>query len=196
MNLIENIKIKIGKRMLQKETATLQRTRDLFNLTTTRTAGILYEASSVEDYELIKKFVGYLKEFGIKTKVIGYFSRKEIPEFTYSKLDYSFFNKKELNWYMKPPLSSSSSIEKFIYEEIDVLIDLNIYDYFPLKYISALSKAKFKIGQYSDENKPVYDMMIEADSSKGVKYFLRQVDIYLQMINKKEETTNIEKQNP
>jgi len=186
MNFIENIKIKIGERLLQKELPVLQRNRNLFNLTTTKTAGIIYEASSIEDYELVRKYVGYLKEYGIKTKVVGYFSKKEMPRFTYSKLDYEFFHKKELNWYFKPPLGSSPFIDKFVNEETDLLIDLNILDYFPLKYIAAMSRAKFKIGAFSEKNKEIHDMMIEIGADKSLKYFLRQVDTYLQMLNKKE----------
>jgi hypothetical protein len=185
MSFIDNIKTGIGKRMLQKEVAGIQRNRGLFNLATSKTAGILYEASNGEDYELIKKYVGYLKEYGIKVKTIGYFSKKEIPQFTFSKLDYEFFTKKELSWYCKP---LTSFTDQFVQQEFDLLIDLNIYAHFPLKYLASISKAKFKIGRLNEDNKITHDMMIEIDSEKNLKYFLRQVDIYLQMINKKEDT--------
>ena len=101
MSFIENIRKNVGEHMLRKEVASIVRRRDLFNLKTSLTAGIVYEASSVEDYELIKKYVGYLKEYGIKVKTIGYFSKKEIPQFTFSKLDYEFFTKKELNLWLE-----------------------------------------------------------------------------------------------
>ncbi len=172
---------------MQKEIANIKRKRNLFNLTTALTAGILYEASNPEDYELIRKYVGYLKEYGIKVKTIGYFSQKEVPQFTFSKLDYEFFTKKELNWYLKP---ITSFTDQFSSQEFDLLIDLNINDHFPLKYIAGISMAKFKIGKYSEENKDVHYMMIEIDSTKNLKYLLRQIDIYLQMINKKEETNS------
>lgn len=187
MSLIENIKITIGKRMLRKETEGIQRNRNLFNLTTTKTAGILYEASDVEDYELIKKYVGYLREYGIKVKTIGYFSKKEIPEFTFSKLDYEFFTKKELNWYLKP---MTLFTDQFVVQDFDLLIDLNIHDHFPLKYLAAASAAKFKIGKFSDDNKVTHDMMIEIQTDKTLKYFLRHIDTYLQMINKNLQTQN------
>lgn len=183
MSLIENVKMSIGRRMLQKETAGMQRDRGMFMLTNTKTAGILYEASNGEDYELIRKYVGYLREYGIKVKTIGYFSRKEIPQFTYSKLDYEFFTKKELNWYLKP---ATSFTDQFVEQDYDLLIDLNTGDHFPLMYLAGLSKAKFKIGKYSNENRVTHDMMIEIGADKGLKYFLRQIDTYLQMINKKD----------
>lgn len=185
MKFIEDLKINIGKRILKKERTNIVRSNGLFNLTNSKTAGILYEASNVEDFELVKKYVGYLREYGIRVKTIGYFSKKEIPEFTFSKLDYEFFTKKELNWYMKP---LTTFTDQFIDQEFDLLIDLNIYDYFPLKYMAAISKAKFKIGKLSEDNKVSHDMMIEIDETKNLKYFLRQVDIYLQMLNKKDDT--------
>ena len=79
---------------------------------------------------------------------------------------------------------SSPVIQNFINEEYDLLIDLNIRDYFPLKYISALSKAAFKVGKFDESDTAFFDMMIDADNTKTVKYFLRQIDTYITMLNK------------
>lgn len=185
MGFIENIKIKVGKHRLKKETEAIKRKRSFFNFNYTKTAGILYEASKTEDYELVNKYVSYLKGEGIKTKTIGYFSQKEIPEFSFSKTEYSFFTKKETNWFYRPPIETNDFISKFVNEEFDLLIDLNIFDHFPLKYLSSISKAKFKIGKYSDENKAIYDMMMEISSEKSLKYFLKETDTYLHMLNNK-----------
>ncbi len=106
---------------------------------------------------------------------------------TYSKLEYDFFSTKELNWVGKP---SSMVIQNFMNEEYDLLIDLNINDLFPLKYISALSKASFKVGKYNEKELDIYDMMIDSDNTKTLKYFLRQVDVYITMLNKVETSLN------
>ena len=67
-----------------------------------------------------------------------------------------------------------------------MLIDLNIHDHFPLKYIAALSKAKFKVGKFNENDIEIHDMMIDSDGTKTVKYFLRQIDTYITMLNKTE----------
>ena len=181
MKFIEDIRIKIGNYFLEKDSSQLNRNRAIYNLEDAKTFGILFDSSNMEDIELVKKYVTYLKEMHKKVKVIGYYSTEIIPEFTYSKLEYDFFSRKELNWYFKP---SGNFVEDFIAEEFDVLLDLNVYDQMPLKYISSLSKAKFKVGKFSMEKNNIFDMMIEKEDSKGFKYFLRQVDTYMTMINK------------
>lgn len=81
-------------------------------------------------------------------------------------------------------IPGSFVVKNFIDEEFDLLIDLNIHDHFSLKYISALSKAAFKVGKYNENDIEIFDMMIDADNTKTVKYFLRQIDTYITMLNK------------
>lgn len=185
MSLFKNIKLSLANRSLKQEILSSGRTRipNKFSFDKVKTVGILFDATNVEDYDIVKRYVVYLREHLKKVKVIGFFSTKEIPALTYSKLEYDFFSVKELNWLGKP---SSVIIQNFIDEEYDLLIDLNIHDHFPLKYISALSKAAFKVGKYDENDTEIYDMMIDADNTKTVKYFLRQIDTYLTMLNKTE----------
>jgi hypothetical protein len=183
MAVLKNIKLAVANRMLKQElvsnTRVLQPNK--FSFITIRTVGILFDSSNPEDYELVKRYVVYLREHTKKVKVLGFFSTKNIPTLTYSKLEYDFFSLKELNWYGKP---NTHIIENFINEEYDLLIDLNIHDHFALKYIAALSKAKFKVGKFKEGDEQIYDMMIDADNTQKLKYFLRQVDTYITMLNK------------
>lgn len=177
----EGIRKKIGSYLLKQESSAIKRKKQAFNLNEAKSFAIVFEASKMEDVELVKKYVNYLKELKKKVRIIGYFNSEHQPNFTYSKLEYEFFATDKLNWYLKP---GGSFITDFINEEFDVLIDLNINDYFPLKYVSTLSKAKFKVGKFTEDNKSIFDLLIENDKANGFKYFLRQVDIYLSMINK------------
>ena len=185
MNFIQNIQEKIGHYFLKSEAVGLKRDRKMFSLEEAKTFGIIVDAGNAEEFDLVKKYVTYLKEMKKKVKVVGYFSTASIPPMTYSKLEYDFFTSKQLNWYHRP---ANNFVENFIEEENDVLIDLNIRDSFPLRYLGAISKAKFKIGKFSNDNEPLYDLMIQTDESKNLKYFLRQVDTYLGMINNKSES--------
>jgi hypothetical protein len=185
MSLFKNIKLSFANRVLKQELRSSARTRtpNKFSFEKVKTVGILFDATNVEDFDIVKRYVVYLREHLKKVKVIGFFSTKDIPSLTYSKLEYDFFSTKELNWSGKP---SSVIIQNFIDEEYDLLIDLNIRDHFPLRYISALSKAKFKVGKFDENDTEIYDMMIDADNTKTVKYFLRQIDTYITMLNKTE----------
>jgi hypothetical protein len=185
MSIFKKIKLALGNNYLKKELVANPRKAFLnkFNFDQVRTVGMLFDASNPEDYELVKRYVVYLREHAKKVKVLGYFSSKKIPAYTYSKLEYDFFSSKEVNWFGKP---TTHIIDNFMEEEYDLLIDLNIHDHFPLKYISALSKAKFKVGKFKEEDESIYDMMIDADNTQTLKYFLRQIDTYITMLNKQE----------
>ncbi len=183
MSFISGIKELFGNYFLRSEMSGRKRKGAFFNLSEAETIAIVFDATDPAEHELVKKYVNYLKEWRKKVKVIGFFRTKELPRMTYAKLEYDYFTLKEINWWHKPV---SLYVKNFLAEESDVLIDLNVHDRFSLKYISAVSKAKFKIGKYSSFNKQVFDMLIQADKDKSLKFFLRQVDTYLQMINKKQ----------
>jgi len=176
--LIDKIKRTIGSYFLNQEMTALRRQRGIVNLNDAKTIGILFEATDKEEFELVKKYVLYLKELKKKVKAVGYFSAGDTPEFTYSKLEYDFFSKKDLNWYSKP---SDKFVNNFIEEEFDILMDLNVHGHFPLRYIAGTSKARFKVGRQKEGDDAIYDLMIEGTEGKGLKYFLRQVDTYLLM---------------
>ncbi len=183
MSLLKNIKLSFANRALMQELklAAPNRKPNKFNFNQVKSVGIVFDATNVDDYEIVKRYVVFLREHTKKVKVIGFFSTKEIPALTYSKLEYDFFSLKELNWMGIP---GSFVVKNFIDEEFDLLIDLNIHDHFSLKYISALSKAAFKVGKYNENDIEIFDMMIDADNTKTVKYFLRQIDTYITMLNK------------
>ncbi|MBA3970880.1 MAG: hypothetical protein H0X46_01820 [Bacteroidetes bacterium] len=189
MSIFKNIKLTFANNALKKELLSAARNNgpNKFTFDNAKTVGILFDATSTEDYEIVKRYVVYLREHMKKVKVLGFFSTKEIPVLTYSKLEYDFFSLKELNWTGKP---DSVVIRNFIDEEYDLLIDLNIHDHFPLKYIAALSKARFKVGKLDEEGMDIHDLMIDSDNTKTVKYFLRQIDTYIAMLNKEESGTN------
>lgn len=189
MSFFKNIKLKLANRMLNAELKAkhLQKAPFKFMFDKIKTVGIVFDATNPEDFELVKRYVTYLREYSKKVKVLGYFNTKNIPSLTYSKLEYDFFTVKDINWLYKP---NSMVVNNFISDDFDLLLDLNVNDHFSIKYIAALSKAKFKVGKYVENEIDVYDMMIDADNTKTLKYFLRQVDTYIAMLNKVEPNLN------
>jgi hypothetical protein len=188
MSILKNIKNIISNFYLKLELQDFAKEQkpNKFNIKNVETVGILFDATKAEDLELVKKYVNALRDNRKKLKVIGFFDTKEIHNMTYSKLEYDFISHKELNLLGKP---TDAFIENFMEDKLDLLIDLNINDHFPLRYIAALSKATFKVGKFSEKDKAIYDLMIDIDNIEGdkaqpLKYFLKQVDTYLAMINK------------
>lgn len=184
MKVIENIKNAVGSYFLSLEIKYLHRNKTFINMEDAKTIGILFDATDPVDFDLVKKYILYLKDMKKRVKAIGFYNQKQTPPMAYSKLEYDFFTTKDLNWYNFP---DNIYVKNFIDEDYDILLDLNIYDSFPLRYISSVSNAKFKVGKSSGKNSATFDMMVAFDPSKGLKYFLRNIDTYLFIINKKHD---------
>ncbi|HET6244281.1 MAG: hypothetical protein H0V01_06245 [Bacteroidetes bacterium] len=185
MQHIHNIRKKIGEYFLKIELNRLNRKSLFKGFNLSNSIAVLFNASDKTEFELVKKYIKYLRDSNKKVKCIGYFYEKEVPEMVYSKNEFDFFSKKDLNWHLKP---MSPFVSSFIEEEYDILIDFNLKNDFPLHYISSLSKAKFKIGNFTNDS-TLYDLMIEMEDGKDLKYFMKNVDHYLLQLNVKSPTT-------
>ncbi|CAN5848054.1 hypothetical protein BH11BAC7_BH11BAC7_26830 [soil metagenome] len=180
MGLIANIRSFYANRQIRSEAKNVSRQKIVCNIEDAKTIGIVFTFNGNEDFELLKKYVLYLRELKKKVKAIGYYKTKEEPQMQYSKVDYDFFSKKSHNWYGKP---TDHLVTNFVEEEFDIMIDINPDKDAVITYVAALSKAKFKVGRF-EETDFIHDLMFESPKEKGLKYFLRQVDTYLTVINK------------
>jgi hypothetical protein len=182
MGFLDGIKQAVGRRSLKGQLSVMRRNREVKSLNDSSSIGILFDPTDPEDYELVKKYVNYLKDMKKKVKALGFYNLKEVPQSTYSKLEFDYFSLKDLNWQLKP---SGVIVENFIKEEYDILIDLNAKEHFPLFYISSLSHARYKVGSDTAKDTSIYDMLIGTAGEKGLKPLLRNMDTYLLMLNRK-----------
>lgn len=185
MSLIESIKKNLAMSRIRQDASTVARQKQVFNLDDAKTIGIAFQYTTPEDFELLKKYVIYLREHKKRVKCIGYYEGKQEPPVQYSKVDYDFINEKAFSWWGKP---SSHIVKNFIEEPYDVYIDINLRDNIAIRYIANVSAAKFKIGRYRDAADSPFDMLISVPKESGLKAYLREVDTYLQMINKAVKT--------
>jgi|ERR1051326_6577479 hypothetical protein len=189
MGFIQDIKNFAGNYSLSQEVKSLKRNKTFLNLEEAKTIGIVFDATANEDFETVKKYISSLKELKKRVKAIGFFNMKESPPMAYSKLEYDFFTLKDLSWNNIP---KSIYVKNFIEEQFDILLDLNMNETFPLKYISSLSRARFKVGKSTKWNSSIFDLMLDINSARNLKYFLKNLDTYLFIINKKHDNTIID----
>lgn len=175
------IKKKMGERALRAEMKNIRRERAAFSLDQAKSVAILFEYTNAEDFELVRKYVLYLREMKKKVRAIGYYMMKELPSFPYSKLEFDFFGKKSFAWNGKP---TDPILTNFCEEDHDILLDLNLNDLLPLRYTAALSRAKFKVGRCDENDHDLHDLQIDCPREKGLKFLLRNIDTYLLMFNK------------
>ena len=155
---------------------TQPRNKQFVKLADAKSIGVVFEVSNSETFELVKKFIIELKEYTKQVHAIGYIDEKLSPNYSYIKTDIDLFNKKELQRFYRP---QSNYIKTFMEDEKDLLIDINIHQKFPLRYIAAGSKAKCKVGMHFPENERLHDVLIASEPQKGMEFYLQQVLKYL-----------------
>ncbi|NVO02369.1 MAG: hypothetical protein HXX09_06660 [Bacteroidetes bacterium] len=178
--MIESIRLKAGNYFLKKELRNLQRTPQVVNFKDSKTIGILYKVTENNDYNFICDFVKYFQDNGKTVKALGYVIYKEVPHFCFPKLSFDYFTQKDIGWNMIP---KNQFVKDFMDDDFDIMIDLSIQDCFPTNYVSALSKAKFKIGRFNSENQKFYDFMLNVSDETSIKDYISHLTHYLSIFN-------------
>ncbi|MAY84437.1 MAG: hypothetical protein CMP59_09925 [Flavobacteriales bacterium] len=177
--MIKGIRNFILKRKQSKQYRKVQ----VYNLDTAKTALVLYNFTTESREKEIRDFCRFLKEEGIKTSSLAYISKK-IKEGEYApreELNYHYFDKSELNWLRIP---KSDNLKGIIEERYDILIDFNLEESFPIKWISVLSQASFKVGSSRGYKSESCDLLMEL-KEESIASLQSQCKVYLRMINQK-----------
>jgi len=178
MSFFSDTRLKIAFYILNKKLKRLKRKRGVFNFNTAKKIGIIYNATHQQNYEIANEFISKIKTLNNDIISLGFVDSKEVLNFYSKTIKNQFFSRKNLNWYGKP---NNPFIEEFISTEFDILIDLSIINDYPIQYITALSKAKFKVGKFKDKN-AYYDFMIDIKDN-DIDLLINQIYHYLNIIN-------------
>lgn len=170
---------------LKREASRIHRNKKIFNLKDASRIGILYYLEDETVYPRVSAYVKKLQDSGKTVKALAYVEDKTLTAQLMPKLSFDFLYPSGLSWNMRPV---SIHARDFIEEEYDILIDLSISDIFPLLYITGTSNARFKVGKKSTQRSPWLDLMLEMDDTKGLDDLIEQVDHYISIINKNNES--------
>ncbi len=180
MIMFRKIRSLIGLYYFRKEQDMTCRNRKLTNLRDAKKIGILYNLDDIPDYDLVAEFVTQLQHDRKEVRALGYVENKNLVSRFLPKLSYDFFSMNDINWFYKPV---KRKVMDFIQNDFDLLIDLDMKDSLPLKYISKLSMSMCRIGRYSEFSVSCYDLMLNVKSSTPISEFIRQITHYLTIIN-------------
>jgi len=181
IKFLEDFKHKIGQWIFHRELKLNKRVKSVSNLEDAKSIGILFEATSKEQILEVKPLVDYFFKLRKDVKAFGYVNSKKFDECHIPKLQYDFFNLKDLNWYYKP---QNDYILNFVKKEYDILINLSDSSCIPLKYLVASSLARFKVGKH-EEGYEIYDLMIKLDKKEdNMKKLISEIAKYLKVINR------------
>jgi len=179
-NMFRKIRSLIGLHYFKKELEFTSRNRKLVNLRDAKKIGILYNLDDVPDYDVVAEFVTQLQHDRKEVKALGFVKNKNLVSRFLPKLSYDFFSMKDINWFYKPV---KQKVMDFMQKDFDLLIDLDMKDSLPLKYISGLSMSMCRVGRFSEASIPCYDLMLNVESSTSISEFIKQITHYLTIIN-------------
>jgi hypothetical protein len=183
MELFRDFRLKIGKAILAKKVARAPRGVSYSNFGNVRRIGIVWDASKPSEFSHLSRFHQKMHEMKVEVMIFGYFPAKNLPD-QYTAIRYfRCIKKDDINSFYYPDSSETSS---FINTPFDVLIDINFDNHFPLQYVTAMSKARFKAGLFDPESKDTaFDLMIEIKKPVEIESYLNQIIHYLEMIKDK-----------
>ena len=172
MKIVENTKAYFGLRAIRQQVKTTKREVMTCNVERAKKIGILFNATHQVSFEIVKALVKKISAKNNSVDVLGFVDSKQLIDHYLYRKGFEFFTRNQLNWYYKP---TEETVEKFINKEFDLLLDLSLDNPFPIQYILASSKAKFKAGRYS-ESQEYLDFMIDIEKeNRAMEELKKQV---------------------
>ena len=184
MSITKNIRTVLGRRKFRRELQSLKREPQSVSFDEANNIGIVYDATNERDSETVKNYMKNIRSSFKKDIVaIGYVDKKKLANSQYAQFGLDFFSQKDLNFKMIPV---SPVVKNFINEKFDILINISATRSLPLIYISALSKARFKVGTFTNSSSDGLDMMVKVNGEASVKTILEEIEHFLRIIRKNE----------
>ncbi|MDR0970944.1 MAG: hypothetical protein LBM25_00990 [Bacteroidales bacterium] len=171
---------KIETLILKHKTKAMVRLKEVPSLSNIKTIGAICVLSSEENWnivlEILNSFNGTMQ--GVCLFCIS--QNKALPLWIDKKQENIIFcTNKDLSLLRVP---KKQLLDNFIKKDFDLLINFDINNAFLPCYVSALSKAKFKIGLDTEENRQYFDLLLNIKEPTFKEYSL-QVVSYLSKIN-------------
>lgn len=166
--------------LLKRAHKKLQRKRKMMGYHQAVSFGIIYDATSEDNYRHVTHLVRDLQQDQRKVKTLGFVTMKKMPEHCFPKLTFEFCNASGFAWNQQP---MAQSVKDFLSHSFDVLIDLTPSTFHQVKFVCAISDANMKVGRYVEKYIDIYDLMLQVDDSNSIVETSGQVMHYLKMIN-------------
>ena len=162
MKLIERTKEYFGERILKARETSGIRNAAACNIQQAKSIGILFNATHQVSFEIVKELVRNLDSKKNSIDVLGFVDSKQLIDHYLYRKGFEFFTRTQLNWFYKP---ESENVVKFLNKPYDILMDLSLDEPYPIRYILAFSKARFKVGKFTDGHQ-FLDLMIDVEKER------------------------------
>ncbi|MFC2090881.1 DUF6913 domain-containing protein [Bacteroidota bacterium] len=169
----------IGYQVIKRRKKNIQRDKGVQNFDTANSAVIVFDTEIPDSCRKIKEFVKFLKSNDIKTGVIGLVAQKETPEDLLEWQNFKFLTKRDITFYGKP---KKDVLENFFNLEPELLFVISFKHNITIEFLTQLSKAKFKVGCFKEEENDLDLMIKPLEPECKVGFFLDQVKHYVKIL--------------
>lgn len=178
MSFISNLQNRLHRYFLKQKIKKNNAERYSRSFNKVKHIGILFDATAPENEPIVSAYRTKLQEEGKIVDMLAYIDDNQ----PHDQQFYKYFNRKSLNWSLEP---KGEHVEQFTQTPFDILLNLHLNVSQPLEYISTLSKAHLRVGQFRDtNNEECYDLSIDTHQGDNLKNFIGQVDYYIKSLNK------------
>jgi hypothetical protein len=157
-----------------------KRIKKIMGYSQAKSFGIIYDASTEENYRRITRLVKDLQQDQKKVKTLGYINLKTMPEYSYPKLIFEFCNSKDFSFSQHP---KTNNLKDFAAADFDILIDLTPSSFDHMKYVCAISDSRMKVGKYHEKYIDVYDLLLQLEDNSTQEETIEHMLHYIKMIN-------------
>jgi hypothetical protein len=179
MKLIEDVKNYIGRWQLERELKQKKVKRNRIPFAQVNHIGIVYDAESKENEQVVTKYANELRAEGKKVFMMGYVNQKQLPPAKKFMLNSEFFWKEKLNGINLP---IRGKIGQFLQLDFDLLLNLYFEPILPMQAMAAYSQAKYRVASNIEGGLQYYDAMIDIGPKKDLSLLIEQMDFYLRTI--------------
>ncbi|MDG1756142.1 MAG: hypothetical protein P8I43_01905 [Bacteroidia bacterium] len=164
--MLTNIQRNIGRRILAR-TSQADKFERLKKLKYARKIGVVYNMQDMTS-EHLHKIIHHFESEGKSVFTLGFVNEKDIDNLLPNYKE-SYFCNADLNFWKIP---HGDSISKFIQEDFDFLINLDLKGAIELQGISTFSVAKTRIGKFFDDFVFAHDLMVKSNSQEAYGLFI------------------------
>jgi len=170
----------LGRIQLRKDLRKRQVAHSTVGFFEAQKIGILYDATDAEDFETVKEYIRRVRtEFKKELLSMGFVDKKKLPKEQFPQYGMDLFTRKGVDYWMVP---TDPIVRNFINERFDILINLHSGKLFPLRYISAMSNARFRVGRYDRRSVDSYDMMLHSAGQPSIRQILEDTESFLRKL--------------
>ena len=137
--------------------------------------GVIFDHDSYYNYDFFRNLI---KDLGVKDNKIRFIAKVDLEKNKPNSWD-SFFSLDNFDWLGRP---KSVDIDDFVEQPFDVLISYYKPNQLELNFVTARSKANFKIG-ISNEDSRLHDLSIDVEPA-NTEVFKIELIKYLTQLNR------------